>query len=491
MRTFPLAPVAALLALPFLACGSSGSPATSTDAGTKKGTPDAKAHADAKTTPDARSAHDAATGAAPCTGVVGTCVPIVAGESQSDIVTAFATAKPHTTLAFAAGTFEFTNTLTLVGTPNLTVKGAGIGKTILDFGSQTAGADGIDASSSNGLVLFGFTVQNSKGNAVKVVNSTGVIFEGIETTWTDGPTTSNGPYGIYPVSVTDLLIENCKVSGASDSGIYVGQSANAVVRSNDVYGNVAGIEIENTWGAVVNNNDSHDNTAGILVFALPNLPQEGTHDVRVYDNQVITNNQKNFGASGDIVSKVPAGLGMLVMAARDVELFGNTVTGSNTAGIAVASYVIAQIPITDPNYYPYPYNVSVHDNTVTGSGTMPDASVQIGLLVQAYQSTFPGGHGPDLFWDGEFDPMFMPDAGTATNPMYICFDHNTASDTFVDFNLPKFVIYSSADGGTKAPPDGGLTNLPSIDSFDITPFTCSGVTAAPIDAGLVFSDAGI
>jgi parallel beta-helix repeat protein len=503
MRTRALLTLAAGFALPLLACRSSSSSATpdsgpaTHDAGDAKAKTDAAgdAHADAKTDAKVDAKSDASTGpdgamaSNPCTGVVGTCVPIIEGETESNIITTFAMAQANTTLAFGPGTFEFTNTITLVGVPHLTVKGAGIDKTILDFKNQTAGADGFDAQSSNQLTLFALTLQNSKGNAFKVVSSTDVIFESVKAAWTDGSVTSNGPYGIYPVTVTNLLIDGSVVTGASDSGIYVGQCQGAVVSNNQVFGNVAGIEIENTWDAEVHDNDSHDNTAGILVFDLPNLPQQGGHDVRVFNNQVVSNNQANFGANGDIVSKVPAGIGVLVMANHDVEVLDNTVTDNRTAGIAVASYLIAQIPITDATYYPYPYDISVHDNTITGTGTNPDTSVNIGLLVAVYKSTFPGMHGPDLFWDGEVDTTRMPDGGTAANPMDICFMNN-ASATFVDFNLPQFVEYGG-DGGVPAPPDGGLTNLPSIDSFDITPFTCAGVTAAPVDAGVVFSDAGI
>ena len=56
--------------------------------------------------------------------------------------------------------------------------------------------------------------------------------------------------------------------GASDAGIYVGQSANVVVRRNRAEWNVAGIEIENTVDAHVYENVATNNTGGILVFNL-------------------------------------------------------------------------------------------------------------------------------------------------------------------------------------------------------------------------------
>src|SRR3546814_1516361 len=72
--------------------------------------------------------------------------------------------------------------------------------------------------------------------------------------WTGGPSTDNGAYGLYPVQVDNVLIEDSVVKGASDAGIYVGQSTNIIVRNNRAEGNVAGIEIENSTGADVYGN---------------------------------------------------------------------------------------------------------------------------------------------------------------------------------------------------------------------------------------------
>ena len=53
------------------------------------------------------------------------------------------------------------------------------------------------------------------------------------------------------------------VIGASDAGIYVGQSRQIIVRRNRVEFNVAGIEIENSINADVENNTATNNTGGI------------------------------------------------------------------------------------------------------------------------------------------------------------------------------------------------------------------------------------
>jgi parallel beta-helix repeat protein len=439
----------------------------------------------------------------PCADVKGTCVAFTAGKSTEDqIQTAVQTAQSGTTLAFSAGTFPFTNTVALFQQNNVTILGAGIDKTIFDFTNQAAGSDGVDASSGTGLVFSHFTIQNAKGNALKVLGSQNVVFDTVKTTWTTPNATTNGPYGIYPVQVQDLIIEHCVVTGASDSGIYVGQSQNAIVWDNEAFGNVAGIEIENTWGAEVSHNRSHDNTGGILVFDLPDLPQQGGHDVRVHDNQIISNNNPNFATNGDIVSQVPSGTGLLVMANHEVEVFDNTIQGNNSVGMAVTSYLVTQLPIPDAGYYPYSYGVYLHDNMVTESGNSPDPTVSIGLLLSAYQSSFPGGHVPDLIYDGAIDPVWAADAGTLDvnggpnpNAMQICFHGNGGSPTFVDINFPA-LQYCGTDAGPDAGPiigceNGGLTNFPAIEDQDITPFTCTEASTPQVKPGSLSVPSGV
>src|SRR3546814_1386139 len=90
--------------------------------------------------------------------------------------------------------------------------------------------------------------------------------------WTGGPSTDNGAYGLYPVQVDNVLIEDSVVKGASDAGIYVGQSTNIIVRNNRAEGNVAGIEIENSTGADVYGNTTTGKTGGILVFKIGRAP---------------------------------------------------------------------------------------------------------------------------------------------------------------------------------------------------------------------------
>lgn len=114
-------------------------------------------------------------------------------------------------------------------------------------------------------------MKNTAGDAIRIDGSANVVFRRVVVRWDGEPSNANGAYGLYPVNSEGVLVEECEVFGASDAGIYVGQSKSILVRNNHVHGNVAGIEIENSVEADVYGNRATDNTAGILIFDLPDL----------------------------------------------------------------------------------------------------------------------------------------------------------------------------------------------------------------------------
>ncbi len=400
-------------------------------------------------------------------GVTGAqCVSIGSGTSADDIEAKFASLTDGQTVVFGAGTFMMKDTI-IIAANNVTVIGAGMGQTIFDFsGAKGGDGEGFFAQSVQNIVLKGFTVKDTTGNAVKVLGSTGVRFDGIETKWTADDPSTHGAYGLYPVQSKNIVIENCLATGASDSGIYLGQSDHAIIRNNEVHDNVAGIEVENTFFAEVSGNNVHDNTGGIMVFDLPGLQQLGGHDVFVHDNKVMNNNTPNFAASGDIVHIVPRGTGLLVMANSNVLFQNNDVENNLTGNSAAISYYASQQPIQDPNYYPFPKNVCFDSNTFVGGGATPDLTAPIGLLLSTAQSAFAGGAVPSLMWDGFADPAVVQADPNNTNPMAIWF-HNNGSATFVDLHLDQF--------------DQNNPNLPTIITQDMTPYSgpCT-TTVAPI-----------
>src|SRR4029079_1886597 len=120
----------------------------------------------------------------------------------------------------------------------------------------------------------------------------------VKAEWTGTPGPDNGGYGLYPVQCEQVLIDQCEAIGASDAGIYVGQSEDIVVKNSTAFHNVAGIEIENSLRAEVFDNESYNNSGGLLVFDLPDLVLKKGGDVKIYRNNIHDNNHVNFAPKG-------------------------------------------------------------------------------------------------------------------------------------------------------------------------------------------------
>ena len=310
-----------------------------------------------------------------------------------------------------AGTYSFERSLSL-NVDGVTIRGAGIDDTILDFSGQVAGAEGLLVSASD-FTIEDIAIVDTIGDALKVNEGENIIIRRVRTEWTGGHATENGAYGIYPVQTTNVLIEDSVAIGASDAGIYVGQSSNIIVRNNRAEFNVAGIEIENSFDADVYGNVATNNTGGILIFNLPGLSQQGT-TTRVYDNDVSTNNTENFGHEGTAVAAVPAGSGILVMANDQVEIFNNQITDNRSANIIVASAFTVGLDGggNDPSFDGYAEGVYIHDNEFAGGGDDPDSILRI-LKLLLYPD---GGSLPDVVFDGFVDESkFVDGAPLAEN----------------------------------------------------------------------------
>ena len=244
---------------------------------------------------------------------------------------------------------------------------------------------------SDGVTLTGFTMQDTKGDGIKSKGADNIVYKDLKVEWTGGPLATNGAYGVYPVESSNVLVDGVTVSGASDAGIYVGQSRNIIVRDSIARFNVAGIEIENSFNADVHDNVATKNTGGILVFDLPNLPQQGGHNVRVFDNVVVENDTPNFAPKGNIVASVPAGTGVMVMANRDIEIFDNVFEGNGSSNIMIIGY---RQKFDDAKYQPMVRNVRISDNAHGKTGFAPQFAGGE-MLAAAF-----GGSVPPIIWDG-------------------------------------------------------------------------------------------
>ena len=353
-------------------------------------------------------------------------------NAYEEIQEALILAEPGDIIRLTAGIFNLEDPLSLE-VDNVRIEGEGMNQTILNFKNQQSGAQGLSVTSDN-VTLQDFSIQDAKGDAIKVKGVTNIKFLRVKTEWTNGPKSENGAYGLYPVESKNVLIDGCVAIGASDAGIYVGQSQNIIVRNSRAEFNVAGIEIENSYYADVYNNVATNNTGGILVFDLPSLPQQGGHHVRVFNNKSVGNNTDNFAPEGNIVGEVPRGTGIIIQANSDVEIFDNIIGDNDTVNIAVVTY---GSDTDDKEYYPHPKSIQIHNNEFGPTGYNPDTSK--GELAQILFD-LSGGDMPDIFWDGLL-PLSQLVFGQPENEKMIISNNGDATILAIDpikYLLPFF-----------------------------------------------------
>lgn len=338
-------------------------------------------------------------------------------EVQKRWQTAMIAAEDGAIIELDKGVFQILGTLSLDGKKRVTIRGKGIGETILDFTGQTSGAEGLRVSDCTEIVLEGFTIRNAKGDCLKAMNVDGLKLFKVKTEWAGPPKKENGAYGIYPVLCKHVVIDACEAVGASDAGIYVGQSQFVEVKNCKAWNNVAGIEIENTLDASVHHCETFRNTGGVLVFDLPDLVQKQGGRVRVYENYIHDNNFKNFAPKGNIVAKVPQGSGVIILATRDVQLYNNRIINNNSISCGIISYYMTEIPIKDSLYYPYPDKIVIKDNTFERERVRFQGKGRFGQLFK-YKLRF-GKSVPHIIYDGIDD-----DSGKRAIPI-LCISGNT------------------------------------------------------------------
>lgn len=387
------------------------------------------------------------------TGTAPASVEVAAGDADfaGKLHERLLDAKPGDVIEIPAGKFSFDRSLTLRA-DGVTIRGAGMDQSVLSFKGQKAGAEGLLVNGDD-FTIENLTIEDSKGDGLKISESKNVTIRKVKVQWTGGPSTKNGAYGLYPVLTKNVLIEDSVAIGASDAGIYVGQSDGVIVRRSRAESNVAGIEIENTINADVYENVATKNTGGILVFNMPNLTQQGGN-IRVFNNKVVGNNTDNFGAKGTPVASVPAGSGIVVNANDDVEIFDNEVADNATANFIISSVYSTGYKDSSmaKDFDPYPERIYVHGNKVSGGGDSPDGLDLKTLKVALYGL---GGSFPDVLWDGYYNKDRKVD-GKAVGPQICLRDVNG-------------VINADGPGGYKSPSKDAkqfacdLPRLPAVD----------------------------
>lgn len=280
--------------------------------------------------------------------------------------------------------------------------------------------------SGNFITIENFRIQNYKGNGIMGQSGNNFVVR-------NNHIIDTGVYGIFPQFGQNGLIERNILSGIADAAIYVGMSDNIDVRFNEVFENVAGIEIENCRHALVEFNNVYHNTGGILVFITPGLPIKTCEDVIVRNNFIYNNNHPNFGAEGSVVSFIPPGSGIVVMAADDVILENNIIYGNDNIGIAIVDHYFMGEVQTDPDSEPYPDRITILDNFMFNNGNNPVEEVKVAMATQFDKL------GPDILHFGGGGGSCIRDVGayrTFGLEGYAACDYTSTADV-VSYLLPE------------------------------------------------------
>ena len=371
---------------------------------------------------------------------------------EKQLQTQFITVADSGVIEIPEGHYIFKGSLSMEGKKNIIIRGKGVDKTFLSFKGQTDGAEGMKITNCSNITVQDLTIQDAKGDGIKTQDIHGITFRNMTAEWTCEPRKENGSYGFYPVNCDSVLMDNCISNGASDAGIYVGQSRNVVVRNCKPFHNVAGIEIENCINAEVYDNEPHDNTGGILVFDMPGLKQFG-HDTRVYHNKVTRNNFKNFAPEGNIVGTVPPGTGIMMVATKNCEVYDNDIIGQKTLGVCAASYLMSGFHFNDTLFDPYPKAINVHNNRFDRGFRLPSLSNKMGKVLALRFLFWP----PEFLYDGIVDPKSLDANGKVKEETRICVKNN---------------------GGIKVANVDGANNFKNV-STDQAQFDCDKPVVAP------------
>ena len=410
-----------------------------------------------------------------------TVVELAPGDDlETRALEALITAKPKTVIQFPAGIYDFTSELSS-SVDNIVIRGTGMDNeagTVLRFDNQTSGAQGIYATGNN-FVVEDIAIENTPGDSIKVEGSNGVTIRRVRVEWTNGPDENNGAYGLYPVQTRNVLIEDSEVRGASDAGVYVGQSEIIIVRRNYVWENVAGIEIENSKYADVYENETFANTGGVLIFDLPGPPVQGGEATRVFNNIIRDNNTPNFAPEGNVVASVPTGTGIMVMANDDIEIFGNTITGNQSGGIYIVSYYIFSAEVSKPTYDPIPEKIYFHDNEMSNNTYDPqDLAALVALLFEEAL--------PDIFYDNsgvgtDTGELLLEYPDGLTESQAICAQDNNPETNWGQLNAVFFLNAIGDDG--KVSSDAELFNCThaSLPPIELEPPIDPDNPAPPVD----------
>ncbi len=191
----------------------------------------------------------------------------------------------------------------------------------------------------------------------------------------------NRNYGIFPTLSSNGLVQHSSAVGADDSGIWVETSTDVLLTQNYVADNVNGFEVSNSDRISLIDNEVTGNTVGIALFVLTDLVDERpeTNKLLVEDNLIYDNNKVNSGTPGTLLSVLPPGTGILMLAVDNSVVRNNHIEDNGFTGIVIADYCLGVLGTSfdcdavppPPEFDAIPERNMIQTNTLVNNGTNP------------------------------------------------------------------------------------------------------------------------
>lgn len=353
----------------------------------------------------------------------GACdVLVLATVTPGPLVQRLLDDPPGSELCFH-GEFGFAQQVT-VGQGGLTLRAVESGAE-WDFGDQQlAGASeahGIRIDGAEGVRVEGLRILDPSRDAIHVTGSRDVRIRDVEIGWVRQDDRERGGHGIRVRGGSDVRVEGSRIAGAARVGVRISGTRRVVVRDNVVRESGVGLGFDNTEAADLLANEAFDNAVGALVA---HLPGEGAgRRIRVRSNHLHDNNEPNPLGDSAAYGVLPAGAGLVSVAADEVEIADNEIRGNDSTGVLLASYFTLRAvgggKEPGPQYDPYPETVHVTGNDFGNSGGAPK-----GLLAELPADVVAL---EDILWDGATN---TDDGGTPS----LCIQDN-GDARFRNFNL--------------------------------------------------------
>lgn len=272
---------------------------------------------------------------------------IASADFENELVEVLAKAEPGDELLLPQGRFEMTRQLVVLAS-DVTIRGQGSDITTLDFNRQAMGAQGVLVL-GNRVEIADVRIANSPGDGLVARDVRGFRVSRVAVEWDGALSSTNGAYGIYPVLSQGIEIRDCLTKGASEAGIYVGQSSDAIVEGNRAEGNLVGIDIENSQNVIVRGNRLQGNSIGIVVSTRPGAGV--SMHVDVTRNEMVANNAPSVAAQDGFFGSLGDGKGLVISAAVDTNVEKNRFRDHQSVAVLLLNYESLEIIERKPSGY--------------------------------------------------------------------------------------------------------------------------------------------